>query len=432
MAMATARTPRDMPRAKGLYPARLPLREALRIGVRVIAIVAVAALLFAIVLKISVAGIFRDRSPAIALAFAPFDAEARAVHAERELRAARTRADLDRARILAVEALRRDPTNAGALRTLGLIWERSGNLPAARRLLAQSQTLSRRDRLAHVWLIGDYERRGDIGGMVRQFDIALRTSVRSRALLFPALVSATADPRVVAPLARTLEGRPDWWLDYMEELAEAGPDPRTTTALSLRLLDPAVPEQRRVVERLLGRLADAGEYDLAWRVYSRAKAGRPDMRALVRNGGFESADGDAPFDWAMTSEADLAALREGRRDGRGNALSLIAYNGRSGEVARQLLRLAPGNYQLRFEAGGVPADLLDRPRVAIVCAREMGRELVTVRPAVPTSQAAVAGARFVIPRECSWQWITIFLSGSGPAPETNPWIDNISITATRS
>lgn len=406
----------------------MSVRSALRVGARVAAILIVSAFAFTVVLKISVAGIFRDRSPVIALAFAPFDAGARAVHAQRELRAARTQADLRRANSLSLDAIERDSTNVGALRTLGLVADRRGDLGVARRVFTQVQLLSRRDRLSHIWLIGDYERRGDVEGMVRQFDIALRTSTRSRSLLFPALVSATADPRVVAPLARTLAGRPEWWLEFMGELAESGPVPRTTTALAVRLLDPSDPEQRRVIERLLNRLTDAEEYDLAWQVYSRA-SGRQSTPALVRNGGFEAADRYAPFDWIMASDTELAARREGRPDGRGNALSLVAYNGRSGDIARQLLRLPPGAYQLRFEVGGVPGDVLDRPRVRVVCAGEAGRELASVRPNAATVNPTVLGSRFAVGSGCAWQWLTIFLSGNGPAPETNPWIDNLTIVA---
>jgi hypothetical protein len=398
-------------------------------SLRVVAIVLAAAFLALAIFRISIAGVLQDRNPAMATALAPFDAGATAQMASLAFGTARDAEGRSRARDLARRAIEQDPMSVPAVRTLALIADREGDGARAMRLIAHSYRLSRRDRLTHIWLIGYYQSRGDIAGMVRQFDLALRTSRRARESLLPLLVASTTDRRVVAPVRSILAAEPGWWLSFADQLAATTPRPAHAVAILQGLLDPDVPEERLVIERLLGRLTERGEFALASAVHARATGQQAvPSGGRIRSGDFEGPAGFAPFDWSLAGEPELGAFREPKPSG-GSALAVVAYNGRTGEVARQLLNLSPGRYRIQMEAGNIPSDLLDRPRLAVTCSVEGAtRTLIEVRPSFSGASARRLSAVFSVPLGCPWQWLAIAVSGQGPPPESNPWVDNLTIS----
>lgn len=397
--------------------------------VRVVAIGVVATVVMLVAFRVSVAGVFREANPTFGRAVAPNDAGAGASQAALILSTARDQRSRELARELATQTLQRDPTSVVAFRTLALVADASGDTRQAVRLFSISQRMSYRDRLTHIWLIGEFQRRGDIANMVRQFDLAMRTSRRSWEALLPILATATADRRSVAPLRALLVSKPDWWLSFSETLASRAPDPQTAVALTNGLLDPAIPQERRILVALIARSIDEEQFPLAWHVYAQARRrlDAPISGALLRNGDFEAVDDFPPIDWALQSDPELTAIREPRPDsGSGTILSLVAADGRTGEVARQLLLLSPGSYRFRVEAGAIPSGPIDRPQFVITCAdRADGQQLLEIRPQ-NAGQSIVSG-RFSVPNACPAQWISVRLSGQGQPPEIRPWIDNLTI-----
>jgi hypothetical protein len=340
-----------------------------------------------------------------------------------QLLASDRRAD---ARTLALAALRRQPTNAIAVRTLALTAEADGRSEEAGRLILLANRLSRRDQPTQIWLLRDAIARRDFPAAVRRFDLAMRTSTRGAAQLTPLLIAATADPRILSPLRATLAGGPQWKMQFLNLLADTGPRLDHNIILTRGMLDPAVPTESAVIDLLLARLTQAGQFDLAWQVYSDARRGAVSASTL-RNGGFEEADPRPPFDWRYVDHADLAAVRESRPDARGGAaLGLIAQNGRSGEVAQQLVRLPPGQYRLAAELGGVPPNPIDRPVVNITCAAG-GDPLLALRPTSSGATPHRVTGVFTVPISCRWQRLFITARGGGEAPSPSPWIDDISI-----
>lgn len=342
--------------------------------------------------------------------------------------------ELAKARALAQAALRREPVNVAAVRALGVIAAYQGNQRDAERLFRYSESLSRRDAPTQLWLIEANVTRNDIRNALLHYDRALRTSTESRALLIPILVQAAADPAIAGPLGDLLVRRPAWWRDFALPFAQQGRSPGTLAAIMRRLrLDPAEPGERLILIHAISRLVALGDHRRAYGVYRQAKRLGGGPEALVQNGGFEGNDDLPPFDWALIDQAGLAAVRQSNeQDPANQALFLIAENGRSGEVARQLLILRPGRYRLRAAIGNVPRDTLSRPVISLLCARPPPQQQQSVaRLRLP--QAAAAGAIFTsgaisVPAGCPAQWLTIEIGSGFDETQASPWMDAVSLS----
>lgn len=398
---------------------------------RGVAVVSIATLALVPVLSSSVAGAFRDLRPAWAALWSPFDSGARGnlavgLVATSKLEGARTRA-----RALALDAIRRDGLSVAAFRAFGLEADARRDRERALRYFEYAQTLSRRDQATQVWLIDNSGRRGDLLRAVRHLNIALTTSYRNWDALLPLMVALTGDSRALGPISQLLDKQPVWRRAFLARLAASGPSPASAVALARGRLDVTVSDERGSIQRLLNRLVADRQFALAWRFYLESNGNEASLtRMSVRNPSFELAAGLSPFDWEFTQEADLSADTEPRSDGRGNALSLLATNGRAGVLARQLLRLEPGRHRLRAEGANISSTVGERPVLLIACAGPPDRTIFQARPPAGAAPRRF-GNDFLVPPNCDWQWITIQLSGTDPRSDTLPWVDNIEIRKAR-
>lgn len=377
-----------------------------------------------LVLGVTATNVFRAARPATALRWSPADAGASANMAGLVLASDPSAQNREAVRAVAMAALRRDPTTVAAIRVLGLTAAAAGNQATALRFFTAAERTSRRDQATQAWLIMYYFSRGDAGRTIRHFDTALRTTSRRLDTLLPLLVHVSADSRMLPGLRRLVETRPNWWLDFTSNLVRTGRPLNHVVFLTRGMLDSRDPGQAYLVQLLLARLVEAGQFDLAWRVYQEQRPGR--RSAALRDGGFEADEAFAPFDWELVDEIGLAATRQARPDS-GNALYLSASNGRSGEVARQLVHLQPQRYAIRFQMGNIPANAVERPQVSVRCAGPDGATLLDARPPAGGEAPVRVEARFVVPASCNWQWISLQASDQGTTAATVPWIDDIVI-----
>lgn len=393
-----------------------------RVG-RAAAVVSVAALLFALTLRSSIAEVFQSARPARTLAWVGDHAGASAAMAHRAIVADR----VEDGRRWATRAIAREPIEASAYSALALAEEAAGGSDRSRPLMALAHRISRREPTTELWFIRQAIRGADYATAIRHFDIAMRTSARRFSDLMPLLVAATADPRMVSTLAPVLARNPDWKTTFLMSLALRGPDPLHVAQLSRGRLDPRQAGERAVFVQLIQRLVNERQYDLAWSFYREARPGTPDQAAAsIRDPNYAAGSGFPPMDWQLAEQPDLSALRETRRDGRpGFALVLIAEGGRTGEVARQLVRLPAGAHRIRFETGAVPDRAPDRPQLSLACAGGAAPFYQARAPRGGSGPQRVTGA-FTVPAGCRWQVLTIGI-GSNETPSEFPWIAEVGI-----
>jgi hypothetical protein len=396
---------------------------------RTAALAVVLAGLLWLTTAVTVSGVFGQRNSAVALAWWPGHAAARGTLARQLLmdKSAPSAAQRSRARELAEAALARDSLSVPAVTTLGLLAAEAKDLERANRLFRYSETLSRRDLATQIWLIERDVTKNDISGALTHYDRALRTSSTAGDLLFPILARASIHPKVAEQVSRLLGSRPPWWQPFVRRVTfdaalPAGSIPHLLAALRL---DPQLEEERTILADAIRRLEKEGQYASAFHLYRSTDSVRaPGVN--IRNSGFEADNPLPPFDWLLVQDPDLRATID-RRGDRGSALFLLASNGRGGEVARQLLMLAPGTYSLSAVAGDVSGEEVDRPNIGIVCASKDRLRIADLRvPSLPPTGGRVA-REFAVPPRCEAQYLIVSAHSGLDGESSLPWLDDFTI-----
>lgn len=249
-------------------------------------------------------------------------------------------------------ALRREPLSADLIRQLAIMRSLKGNTPNSRMLMAlapNSRTLmalaertSRRDLSTQIWMIEAAVLDGDINRALSHFDVALTTSRRAPALLFPALIGAIADPKYRADLARYLRWHRPWSDAFLTQAVASG-KPRYVAALVAEVAparnDPAL---RAAQASLIGAFAVHKDYP---GLNSYAATLPSADQASIRSIGFSRSTVERrlrPLTWELTDDPDLGAGYD--EDGR---LRISARGGTGGIVARRIIFRQPGTWRLR-------------------------------------------------------------------------------------
>jgi hypothetical protein len=386
-----------------------------------------------VVAQVSVAGEFRTKLPRLALAWVPLDADARTALAANLVAMSSDPKAHAAARDLARDALRRSALSPIALRAVGLSFASGDGADPARAalLLKEAERLSRRDQPTQIWLIQYHLRRQDMPAAMRQMDIALRSASSGSVTLFGWLALASEDDRIAHEVGVRLRARPEWGMSFFNYMIGNSRNPARTAYFAREFLDPSNPEHLEQLKAFLARLGEDGQYELAWDVrshFGRALRLSAADEAGIVDGDFEGARAYAPFAWSLAEEGDLWSARQAGPGGRGHVLAVVAHSGRSGEAARQLVRLQPGGYRLTARAGNVPEDPFERPEIRVRCAgADEEQALLRLRPERSGAQARALAGSFSIPAHCPFQWLTIAVAGDGPEPELVPWVDDIRV-----
>jgi O-antigen ligase len=365
--------------------------------------------------------------PSLTMGWWPFDAGANAAAAAAVLEEQHGRSGASLAEPLAWASLRREPVNTGAVRSLALAAALRGDEARAVRLMAYSELLSRRDLPTELWFIESRVQANDIRGALVHYDHALRTTPESRELLFPILIQAADSPGVLVPLAQVVARRPSWWRDFVTRFVSEGRSPAALEAIVEAVrLDPEDVIEHGLQVTAIGRLIELGGYAQAARIYERTRRSR--TAGLVHNGDFEAENAYAPIDWALTDTVDLAGIvQAGSAGGNGHILLLVAQNGASGVVARQLVMLRPGRYRFSAIAGDVAATGTDQPEISLSCAGT-NEPIFRLRAAASPPAGRNLSQDFAVGNSaCPAQWLTIGREGTSEQQGPNPWIDRVAI-----
>ncbi|MGB5077792.1 MAG: hypothetical protein WBO17_09960, partial [Sphingorhabdus sp.] len=178
-------------------------------------------------------------------------------------------------------------------------------------------------------------------------------------------------------------------------------------------------------QTLINRAVADGLYNEAVRL-----SNRPIQNTNIYNGKFEIEPSYPPFDWVLSRDAELGSERVGQSEGRqSHRLYLSAGSGRSGILAKQLLMLKPGTYDLNAEVSSVPASIPDRPFLRLRCAGNI--ETVIANADFPQANAAPEVLNLAIrvpPEGCAAQWLEISAKASRQIGGTQSYLESISIS----
>lgn len=350
----------------------------------------------------AVASSMKSGAAARAYGLTPWDGQIAGKYARTQIPSRPDAARLAAADAVARAALAHEPTSIDAVATLGFNAQLRGDARRAAALMNLAERLSRRDLLVQIWAIEDHVRRNDVPGSLGHYDIALRTSRKSRDLLFPILASAVADPDIARATTKLLADRPFWAPDFLFYAAGQAPDPRGVASLFARLQTAGYPVAEPARAVLINNLVAKLGFDGAWPYYVRAHPGADRTRSRDQRFRDESAS-RSPFDWQFFGDGGVSAAVE--RGAEGNVLGFSIAPGTAGLMARQVQLLPPGSYMLRSVTGRLSAPEAARPTWEVTCLD--GRPIDRMPIADPGERRGVAMRRIEVPRDCPVQYLSL-------------------------
>lgn len=281
----------------------------------------------------------------IALYWWPRDADALATAAAGQLTVDADQQRRANTRALAQAALRRSPFSVSAFRTLGLLAQMEGQEREASKLAGAADSLSRRDLATQLWLIQNCIARSDLDCALHHYDVALRTSDGSEAILFPILVNTLDDPAIRSRLVAILCQQPNWRPSFLDNSVRYTRSSDDVANLASDLAHAGSPMAPDFAAFLLYRLVNEGKVERAAQLYRFYRPG-PALGdgPWPLDPHFTGRDRLGPFGWVTMDQggayAAFSADASGRPDRSNLAISLAPLA--AGTVARQLLLLPPG------------------------------------------------------------------------------------------
>jgi hypothetical protein len=290
------------------------------------------------------------------------------------------------------------------LRQLALIADAKGKMAEARALMALSTKLSRRDFVAQLWLIEDGVRSDDIVSTMKHYDVALRTSAESAAILHPILSAALVDDDVQRAFAPYLQSNPPWLGSFLSFAINGGSPPIAMAQTILRGGGiPSDVNYRPFHGQLLQQLAAKGAFTEAFQYYARLDGA---FQRLPISTAFEKATIDpefAPLTWQLQSTPGIEALFESIGKSGAQQLHVIANSGERAPAVRKLMGLSPGAYRfsqtikrVRFSNGAAAYWQL-------LCLQGSGL--------LPTWRSDIDGTQTVISAACKGQYLEFVVAG---------------------
>ncbi len=302
----------------------------------------------------AVANITRRKAPAIALSVIPGEPVALAAAAERQFTASQSPASLAAVDRLLRQAVRQQPLHPAAIRLFGYSADIKGKPVAARNALMLAARLSRRDFGTQLWLIEDAVRDGNNGRALVHYDIALRTTISSRPILFPTLTDALAEPAIRRALVPYVRKGPNWMPAFLYDATAATENPENVAALLLAAGNMTYRgDFSNVPNAVLNRLATKSRF-AAFQAYflSLPKASPATLGAVdldKKTVGLEF----APAGWQISEGASVGGnFSPAEKQGRFR-LDAFASSGERGTVMHKFVFLQPGQYRMVARHGGL-------------------------------------------------------------------------------
>jgi hypothetical protein len=391
------------------------------------------ALRIASALVVGVAGYFsvahslayttRRASPELAYTLAPWDGRIAASFSEQLSGPDATPYQRMKSEHLASYALVRDPTAVEAVATLGINAHLRNDPSVARRFFTYSDRLSRRDLRTRLWAIEDAVARNDIPDVLRNYDIALRTSSYASGILYPVLGTAISNVDIRNQVARVLATKPSWGEGFLAYIASTAKNADATADLFIRLKQQGTAVAPYVSTLVVERLIAIGDVDKAWRYYAYLVPGSD--RQHVRDPEFKQVnDRPTAFDWVpVVNDTGISASIQATENS--GLFDFAASSTAGGEVLRQMQVLTPGTYLLEGISRNIEQQAISRPYWVLTCAS--GEELGRIN--LPNS--AMSGGRFSglvkVPSECAVQYLKLIVRPSNEVGGVTGQIDRLSL-----
>ncbi len=292
----------------------------------------------------------------------------------------------------------------------------------AERLLEEARRRNPRSRLAHLLLLDRYLRSGNVDEAASSMLVLGTLIPDANRVLVGEMVRFAENPRTSAALQQTLRSNPEAQGALLQHLAAKGSDLNLIMRIAGDTKRPPGTPAPAWQETLVRSLVDRGDVQRAyglWANFSGIDASS--RKAGLYDGRFEKMPGLAPFNWELPGTNIGAAEMTGAP-----ALDVEYYGRGEGELARQLLILAPGSYRLSFRAEGDARGEQSTLRWRVACYKSNTRLLDLPLKDVSLPPREIS-ANFTVPSGCSSQWLRLEGVTSEFAKQQNATIRDLKI-----
>lgn len=388
-----------------------------------IAITAGAVFAAVICVQIGVAAYSYEDSPSRALSAAPGNARALIMMGEVALLGTQGKPDFMSAERFAKLALRRDSTLGTPYRVLGFAAENRGDDVGAARYIGFAGKLSRRDLASQLWLINVAVARNDVTGALEHFDTALRTSDVAPAILTPILSQALSEPKIVDELAKRLPNSP-WGAQFLTEAIANSKSMMGLVRLAGQLQRQNSPLSVDNMRQLANRLIEEKAFALVGPLRGLTPARLP-IGQFITDPSFDHPGEIASFDWALGQGGSADVLRSSDAGGGSKGIAFTVHSDRAGEVARQLLTLAPGHYRLAVRGRSNINSGEKPPAWSITCADTLQQLTSLDMPMAPP--ARIISIEYDVPGGCHAQSLVLAVRPTEHASGVEGTVDRVAI-----
>ncbi|RYF46040.1 MAG: tetratricopeptide repeat protein [Cytophagaceae bacterium] len=311
---------------------------------------------------------------------------------------------------LARAALKREPMNVAALRSLGFALEQTGDKDAANRILFLAGRLGWRDVALQLWLIKTFGLQGNVAAALHRADALARVN-RVPEITSALFMASIKDDQLRAALVQELKDRPNWRGPFFYRLLQLPANQigyfEALVADLAKVGSPINPAERAIY---LTRLIQVGKGADAYRYWLRDQKTGKTVSTVPWDGGFEHVPPagtlGAPFEWQMSSEsAGVASIVPSPRGGQ--QVTVSPGHDFNGNLMSQTVILQPGKYTLNTRVLGDPESM--GLRWTIQCLPDHKEVGLATR----TSGSELASVTFEIPIGCIAQSLTLEMSARG-------------------
>jgi len=288
----------------------------------------------------------------------------------------------------------------------------------ARRMLSHALARNPRSRIARLFMLEVELRAGAVDRAALDMAILSRLLPDVQKVFVPELARLARDPQTTTALQRTLRADPRLLNQVLQHLAANGSRPELVLRLAGSPLVPVTdldPADWR--QTLLGAMVARGDVTRAYRLWTSFSGMKPGAAVPgVYDGDFSGSPGLPPFNWNFAS-SEMGAAERDRKGG----LQVEYYGRTAGDLATQLVVLAPGRYRISFHAEGDLSSPQHRLLWRMQC---LGSNTMLFE--FPLADITYAGRTlagdFSVPGRCPAQWLKLV-----GAPTEFPKIENVLI-----
>lgn len=232
--------------------------------------------------------------------------------------------------------LTEQPLSSAALRLMAWSDARRGHEAEALGRGRLIDRITRRDAVAELWLLEDAVRRDDVRGVLRRYDILIRTQADLRGPLMEKLAGRLGADQVRLALAPYADARSPWFPDLLQTASRGGhAEEAATVLIGLPVLADTA-SYRSAYAAVVDSLAEGNGVASLRRLHPRL----PGAGSMTHPGLTEAelSRGYAPFRWTLTAGGERAAKLEPDRPGQ-PILAVRAAPLSRGEVSSRMILL---------------------------------------------------------------------------------------------